>query len=105
MASRLRRCLVLKVALFFMPALALAQQPVSTPVPGTVIVEWTTESEVNQAGFNIFRVTERKAEREYVLEDIKDELPGVVSEMQFREKLDVWVKGLRAKAHIQINKS
>lgn len=60
---------------------------------------------VNQAGFNIFRVTERKAEREYVLEEIKSELPKAVSEIQFREKLDLWVKGLRAKAHIQINKS
>jgi peptidyl-prolyl cis-trans isomerase SurA len=60
---------------------------------------------VNQAGFNIFRVTERKADREYELEEIKGELPGVVSEMLFREKLDEWVKGLRAKAHIQINKS
>jgi peptidyl-prolyl cis-trans isomerase SurA len=58
---------------------------------------------VNAAGFNIFRVTERKAEREYTLEEIKDELPGAVSEIQFREKLDAWVKGLRAKAHIQIH--
>ena len=29
----------------------------------------------------------------------------MVSDMQFREKLEVWVKGLRAKAHIEINKS
>jgi hypothetical protein len=34
---------------------ALAQQPVSTPEPVVVIVEWTTESEVNLAGFNIYR--------------------------------------------------
>jgi parvulin-like peptidyl-prolyl isomerase len=60
---------------------------------------------MNPAGFNIFRVTERKAEREYSLEEIKGELPKAVSEIQFREKLDVWIKGLRAKAHIQINKS
>lgn len=60
---------------------------------------------VNQAGFNIFRVTERKAEREYSLEEIKDELPGAVGEMQYREKIEAWVKGLRAKAHIQINKT
>ena len=60
---------------------------------------------VNPAGFNIFRVTERKAEREYTLEEIKNELPGAVSDIHFREKLEEWVKGLRAKAHIQINKS
>ncbi|MGB9299429.1 MAG: hypothetical protein WCD51_02420 [Anaerolineae bacterium] len=34
---------------------ALAQEPVSTSEPGMVIVEWTTESEVNLAGFNIYR--------------------------------------------------
>jgi peptidyl-prolyl cis-trans isomerase SurA len=60
---------------------------------------------VNQAGFNIFRVTERKAEREFTLEEIRDELPRAVSDMQYREKLEAWVKGLRGKAHIQINKS
>ncbi len=60
---------------------------------------------MNQAGFNIFRVTERKAEREYSLEEIKAELPGAVSDIQFREKVEEWVKGLRAKALIQINKS
>ena len=64
-----------------------------------------TDVLINQAGFNIFRVTERKAEREYALEEIKDDLPAAVGDIQFREKLDEWVKGLRAKAHIQINKS
>jgi len=60
---------------------------------------------INQAGFNIFRVTERKAEREFTLEEIRDELPRAVGDMQYREKLEAWVKGLRGKAHIQINKS
>ena len=71
----------------------------------TVQVGGVSQVLVNQAGFNIFRVTERKADREYALDEIKGELPQVVSEMIFREKLDEWVKGLRAKAHIQINKS
>jgi peptidyl-prolyl cis-trans isomerase SurA len=85
--------------------------PLSTLQPNiraaldTVQVGGVSDVLINQAGFNIFRVTERKAEREYGLEEIKDELPGVVSEMQFREKLEEWVKGLRAKAHVQINKS
>ena len=60
---------------------------------------------VNQAGFNIFRVTERKAEREYQLEEIRKELPDAVAEIHFREKLDEWVKGLRAKAQVQVTKS
>jgi len=59
----------------------------------------------NPAGFNIFRVTERKAERPYALEEIKDDLPGAVEEIQFRDKLDDWVKSLRSKAQIQINKT
>jgi len=60
---------------------------------------------MTQAGFTIFRVTERKAERPYELEEIKNDLPAAVGEIQFRDKLDEWVKGLRAKAQIQINKS
>lgn len=85
--------------------------PISTLQPNiragldSVQVGGVTDVLINQAGFNIFRVTERKAEREYVLEEIKDELPSVVGEMQYRAKLEAWVKGLRGKAHIQINKS
>ena len=71
----------------------------------TVQVGGISQVLLNPAGFNIFRITERRAEREYLLEEIKSELPGAVSDIQFREKLDEWVKGLRAKAHIQINKS
>jgi hypothetical protein len=45
--------LVMLFALFFWPAVVLAQEPVVTSEPATVIVEWTTESEVNLAGFNL----------------------------------------------------
>lgn len=85
--------------------------PLSTLQPNiragldSVKVGGVSEVLINQAGFNIFRVTERKAEREYALEEIKDELPRVVSEIQYRERLEEWMKGLRAKAHIQVNKS
>jgi hypothetical protein len=47
--------LVMLFALFFWPAVVLAQEPVVTSEPATVIVEWTTESEVNLAGFNLYR--------------------------------------------------
>jgi len=43
------------LALFVWPGVVLAQQPIVTPVPAAVIVEWTTESEVNHAGFNLYR--------------------------------------------------
>jgi peptidyl-prolyl cis-trans isomerase SurA len=61
-----------------------------------------SETLENQAGFNVFKVTDRKPERPYELEEIKDQLPDVVSQIRFRERYDEWVKGLRAKAHIEI---
>jgi parvulin-like peptidyl-prolyl isomerase len=71
----------------------------------TVKVGGVSDVLVNQAGFNVFRVTDRKPEHEYQLDEIRNDLPGAVAEMQFREQLDTWVKGLRAKAQIKINKS
>jgi peptidyl-prolyl cis-trans isomerase SurA len=87
----------------FLPMSAL--QPNIRAGLDSIKVGGVSEVLTNAAGFNIFRVTERKAEREFALEEIKDELPTAVSDILFREKLDEWVKGLRAKAHIQINKS
>jgi peptidyl-prolyl cis-trans isomerase SurA len=60
---------------------------------------------VNRAGFNIFKVTDRKPERAYTLEEIREELPQAVAQIQFKEKYDAWVKGLRAKAHIEYRKT
>jgi len=60
---------------------------------------------VNRAGFNIFKLLDRKPEREYTLEEIREELPEAVAQMQFRDQYDRWVKGLRTKAHIEIRKS
>lgn len=48
-------CFVTVVAPFVWPWVALAQEPVVTSAPAAVIVEWTTESEVNHAGFNLYR--------------------------------------------------
>lgn len=59
----------------------------------------------NQAGFNIFKITDRKPEREYQLEEIKNELPDAVGQIQLQEKYEEWLKGLRAKAQIRINGS
>ena len=60
---------------------------------------------VNRAGFNIFKVLERKPERDYALDEIRDDLPQAVAQIQYREKYDAWVKSLRSKAHIEIRKS
>lgn len=59
----------------------------------------------NRAGFNVFKVTDRKPERFYTLDEIHDDLPQAVGQIQFREKYEAWVKSLRAKAHVEIRKS
>jgi peptidyl-prolyl cis-trans isomerase SurA len=60
---------------------------------------------VNRAGFNIFKLTDRKPERPYTFDEIREELPEAVAQIQFRERYDAWVKGLRTKAHVEIRKS
>lgn len=57
---------------------------------------------VNQSGFNIFKLVDRKPERDYTLEEIRAELPDAVGQLQFREKYEAWVKTLRTKAQIDI---
>lgn len=59
----------------------------------------------NQIGFNIFKLVERHPERPYTYEEIKGELPDAVSEIKMRERYDEWVKGLRAKAHVEVRQS
>ena len=48
-------CSIVLLALFLHRGSLLAQGPIATPSAGAVIVEWTTESEVNHAGFNVYR--------------------------------------------------
>ena len=55
----------------------------------------------NQSGFNIFKLTDRKPEHAFTLEEIKDELPEAVAQIQFKDKYDAWIKGLRKKASIE----
>jgi peptidyl-prolyl cis-trans isomerase SurA len=71
----------------------------------TVKVGSVSDVLVNRAGFNVFKVLERKPERDYSLDEIRDELPQAVAQIQYREKYDAWVKSLRSKAHIEIRKT
>lgn len=71
----------------------------------TLEVGQVSEVLANQIGYNIFKVTDRKPERPYTLEEIRDELPEAVSQIKTRERLDEWVKTLRARAHIEIRSS
>ena len=59
----------------------------------------------NQTGFNVFKLVDRKPERAYSYDEIKDELPEAVGEIKLRERYDEWVKGLRAKAHVEVRQS
>jgi peptidyl-prolyl cis-trans isomerase SurA len=70
----------------------------------TVRVGGVSEVLVNTSGFNIFKVTDRKAEREYEIDEIRQELPDAVAELKQRESYDAWMKTLRGKAHIEIRK-
>lgn len=58
----------------------------------------------NQAGFNIFKLTDRHPEREYTLDEVKADLPDAVAQVQFREKYEAWLKQLRTKAQIEYRK-
>lgn len=56
----------------------------------------------NAVGFNIFKVTERKPERPYSIDEVREELPRVVAELKFRDRLEEYTQGLRSRASIQI---
>lgn len=68
----------------------------------TLEVGQVSEPLENQAGFNIFRINERKAERPFELDEIKDQLPEYVAQLRFKDRYAEWVKGLRAKAVVEI---
>ena len=55
----------------------------------------------NQTGFNVFKVLDRHAERDYTVDEIRNELPDAVAQVQQQEKLDAWIKTLRAKSQIE----
>lgn len=48
-----RLAIAIAVLLLIWPLMAAAQEP--TPAASVVVVEWTTESEVDTAGFNLYR--------------------------------------------------
>lgn len=56
----------------------------------------------NSVGFNIFKVVDKKPERPYALEEVREELPRVVAELKFRDRLEEYTKTLRSKASVQI---
>lgn len=59
----------------------------------------------NPVGFNVFKVNDRKPERNYSLDEVKQQLPGAVEEIKDRERWEAWLKTLRAKSHIEIRGS
>jgi peptidyl-prolyl cis-trans isomerase SurA len=63
-----------------------------------------SEPLANQVGYNIFKLTDRKPERAYTLDEVRAELPQAVEQIEQRDRYDAWVKTLRAKAHLDIRK-
>jgi len=59
----------------------------------------------NPVGFNIFKVNDRKPERPYQIDEIRDQLLSAVEEIKDRERWEAWVRTLRGKAHIEIRHS
>lgn len=59
----------------------------------------------NPVGFNVFKVNDRKPERNYSLEEVKEQLPNAVEEIKDRDRWEAWLKTLRAKSHIEIRGS
>jgi peptidyl-prolyl cis-trans isomerase SurA len=59
----------------------------------------------NPVGYNLFKVNDRKPERPYQFEEIKDQLPRAVKDIKDGERWDAWVKQLRSKAHVEIRGS
>ena len=55
----------------------------------------------NPSGFNLFKVLDRHPEREYTLEEIREQLPEFVGNLQRQDKYEEWIKTLRAKAQIE----
>jgi peptidyl-prolyl cis-trans isomerase SurA len=78
--------------------------PVRTAIDSTEVGR-ITELVRGPSGFSFFKVQDKRAERQYELEEIRPELPDAVSQVQFKERYDEWVKGLRAKAQITIRQS
>ncbi len=71
----------------------------------TIAVGGVSDVLENSVGFNVFKVNDRKPERPYSLEEVRAELPQVVGQIKQRERIDEWVKSLRAKAHIEVRSS
>lgn len=82
-----------------------AFQPTIRAGLDSVAVGHVTDVLDNAVGYNIFKINDRKPERPYQLDEVRDQLPDVVGQIQQRNRYDTWVKGLRAKAHIEIRSS
>ncbi len=52
--------------------------------------------------FNLFKLLELKPERSFTLDEVRDQLTDVVGRMKYNDKIDEWLKGLRARATVDI---
>ena len=76
-------------------------QPVIRAGLDTLEIGEISEVLPNQSGFNIFKLTDRKPEHAYTLDEIRDELPEAVAQIRLKDRYETWIKGLRSKANIE----
>ncbi len=56
----------------------------------------------NQQGFHIFKVLDRRPERPYTLDEIRDQLPDLVRQIKLQKQYNTWVASLRSRARVEI---
>jgi peptidyl-prolyl cis-trans isomerase SurA len=57
---------------------------------------------VSPQGYVIFRMLDKRPERQYEMEEIKDDLPEFVRRLRLQNQYEDWVAALRKKAHVEI---
>lgn len=68
----------------------------------TLEIGQISEAMPNQVGFNIFKLLDRKPERDYTLDEVRAQLPRAVGEIKAQENFAAYMKTLRAKSNVQI---
>ncbi len=83
------------------PNIRAALEPLK---PGDVSEPVASPAQPAGVLFNLFKVLEQRPEREFTLEEVREQIVDVVGRMKYNDKIDEWLKGLRAKATVEIKR-
>jgi parvulin-like peptidyl-prolyl isomerase len=67
----------------------------------TLEANQVSEVFTSSASFTLFKLLDRKPERDYTLDDFHGKLTDFVGDLQREDRFDAWMKTLRAKAQIE----